>query len=145
MHKKPLRLTVGGGRRIKTKPAKPRDAPVAEGAAKPEQVFNYTEVDAPVRKIAVWTKCSDEVLADHARLGSFVNGRLQLGVELALDIQLLSGSGIAPNFTGILNFSGLQTQAKGADIQYDAIRKAITKIRKNAFVEPDAIVLHPDE
>jgi HK97 family phage major capsid protein len=29
--------------------------------------------------------------------------------------------------------------------QYDAIRKAITKIRKNAFVEPDAIVLHPSD
>ena len=37
-------------------------APTAEGTTKPEQVFNFTEIDSPVRKIAVWSKASDEVL-----------------------------------------------------------------------------------
>lgn len=118
---------------------------VAEGAAKPEQSFNLTEVDSPVRKVAVWTKCSDEVLADHSRLASFINTRLQMGVELKLDEQIVNGNGTPPNLTGILNFAGIQTRAKGADTHFDAIRKAITQIRKFAFVEPDAIVLHPDD
>ena len=68
-----------------------------------------------------------------------------MGVELALDIELINGGGVAPHLLGVLNFSGIQTQAKGADTNYDAIRKAITKVRKFAFVEPDAVVLHPDD
>ncbi|HZQ45543.1 MAG TPA: phage major capsid protein, partial [Verrucomicrobiae bacterium] len=118
---------------------------VAEGVPKPEQTFNLTEIDSPVRKVAVWAKASDEMLADHDRVGPFINGRLLAGVELKLDTQLVSGSGIAPNLTGILNFVGIQAQAKGADTAPDAFLKAITKVRNPGFFEPDAIVVNPTD
>ena len=118
-------------------------APTAEGTAKPEQVFDLVEIDSPVRKIAVWTKASDEVLMDHARLQGFLNMKLIHGVELALDTQLINGNGTAPQLLGVMNFGGIQNHLRTTDTHYDAIRKAITLVRKNAFVEPSAIVLNP--
>jgi ATP-dependent protease ClpP protease subunit len=118
---------------------------VTEGTVKPEQLWNLTEVDSPVRKVAVYSKFSDEILSDHERLQPFVNGRLMAGVELKLDTQLVTGNGTPPNLTGILNFSGIQTQAKAADTVPDAILKAITKARLTGFFEPDAIVVHPTD
>jgi len=97
------------------------------------------------RKLQTRAKASDEMLSDHDRVGPFINGRLLAGVELKLDTQLVSGTGIAPNLTGVLNFAGIQTQAKGADTVPDAIMKAITKVRNPGFFEPDCIVIHPTD
>ena len=118
-------------------------APTPEGAAKPEQVWNFTEVDANVRKIAVWSKISDEILMDQSRLAAFINLKLTWGVVLALDYQVVSGDGTGVNLLGILNTPGIQTVAKGADSDFDALHKALTKIRAIAFFEPDAYVLNP--
>jgi hypothetical protein len=51
-------------------------APVVEGAAKPESSPVWTQVSAPVRKIAHYTRINDEVLAD------FTNFRQVIGTEL---------------------------------------------------------------
>jgi HK97 family phage major capsid protein len=62
--------------------------------------------------------------------------------------QLLSGSGAGQELRGLLNRSGLQTQAKGADPTPDAIYKAMQKIRGAAglgFAEPTAVVFHPND
>jgi HK97 family phage major capsid protein len=56
----------------------------------------------------------------------------------------VNGNGTPPNLRGILNTSGILTQARGADAEHEAIYKAITAIRnQNSPFEPDAIVLHP--
>ena len=57
--------------------------------------------------------------------------------------QLVSGSATAPNLRGVLNTTGIQTRARGTDSSLDALLKGITLLRVNAYVEPDAIVLHP--
>jgi HK97 family phage major capsid protein len=118
---------------------------VAEGAAKPEALFEYAEVDAPVRKIAAYTKVTDELFADYLAVASYINQRLPYMVERTEEDQILNGDGIAPNLTGILQTAGIQTQAKGADSAADAIYKAMTKIRFTGFFEPDGIVIHPND
>jgi HK97 family phage major capsid protein len=58
--------------------------------------------------------------------------------------QLLVGSGVAPNLTGLLNVSGILTRARATDSNLDAIAKAKADLRVGAsFTEPDAIVIHP--
>lgn len=117
---------------------------VAEAAAKPESTLILDEVDEPVRKIATLLPVTDEMLEDVAQVRSYIDSRLSLFVQIAEDDQLLNGTGVAPDLTGFLNRSGLQTaQALGADTRPDAIYKQITNIRTGAFLEPDGIVVNP--
>jgi HK97 family phage major capsid protein len=121
-------------------------ATVAEGAAKPQSDLTLAQVTEVVRKIATSAKISDEMVNDVGYIQSYVNGRLVLFVRLAEEDQLLNGNGTAPNLRGILNRTGLTAaQAVGADTRPDAIFKEITKIRAGAFLEPDAIVIHPTD
>lgn len=121
-------------------------ATVAEGALKPQSDLTLSQVTENARKIATVAKISDEMLQDVQYIESYVNGRLVLFVQLAEEDQLLNGNGTAPNLTGLLNRTGLQpAQAVGTDTRVDAIFKEITKIRANAFLEPDAVVLNPTD
>jgi HK97 family phage major capsid protein len=120
-------------------------AAVAEGGAKPGSDLNLTQVTENFTKVATTLKISDEMLQDWAATMSYVNGRLVLFVQLSEEDQLLNGSGSGANMTGLLNRSGkTAAQALGSDTAPDAIYKEITKIRTNAFVEPDGIVISPN-
>lgn len=125
---------------------------VAQGAAKPAATFTFEEVDAAVKKIAVYTKISDELWADFLAVASFINARLPYMVARKEEDQLLTGDGTGNNLTGILSTAGIQTQAKGADTAVDAIYKAMTKVRWGDLAgaatggyEPDAIIIHPTD
>lgn len=121
-------------------------AAVAEGALKPASDLNVTQVTENLTKVATTLKVTDEMLQDSNATQSYIDARLTLFVRLAEEDQLLNGTGTAPNMTGLLNRSGLQAaQALGADTRPDAIFKEITKIRANAFLEPDALVIHPTD
>lgn len=116
---------------------------VAEAAAKPEASFDTSEVDAPVRKIAVTAKVTDELFADFPALAGYVNARLPYMVQLTEDAQLLTGNGTPPNLRGILNTAGIQTQAKGADPVFTAAYKAMVLILSVGFFTPDGFVFNP--
>lgn len=118
---------------------------VAEGAAKPEASFDLSEADAPVRKIAVVAKVTDELMADFPAVRDYINNRLRFMVAEREEAQILNGSGVAPNLTGILTTSGILTQAIGVDTALDAIHKGATKIRVQGHFEPDGIVIHPND
>lgn len=117
---------------------------VSEGGTKPEATFATNEADAPVRKIAVTAKVTDELFADFPAIRDYINMRMPFMVNQQLETQLLSGNGTPPNMTGILNTSGIQTQATGADTNPDAIYKAAVKVRTVGFFEPDGVVIHPN-
>lgn len=116
-------------------------ATVAEGAAKPESAVDFTERTDNVRKIATWIPVTDELLADVAGFRSYLEGRLRFMVERAEEDQLLNGDGTAPNISGILDRSGLQTVTSTNDV--DSIYRAITEVRVDGFAEPTALVIHP--
>jgi ATP-dependent protease ClpP protease subunit len=121
---------------------------VAEAAAKPEALFEFAEVDAPVRKIAAYVKMPDELIADYAAVASFINMRLPYKVERKEEDELLNGSGSGQHITGLLNTANIQTQAKGADTRADAIFKAITNVRFGSGLAEggwaaDGIVVNP--
>src|SRR5438132_6081081 len=91
-------------------------------------------------------KVTDETLQDVAGIRSWVDGRLMLFTTIEEELQLLSGNGVAPDLTGLLNRSGLTAaQTLSSDTEVDCIFKEITKIRIASFLEPDAIVLHPTD
>lgn len=118
---------------------------VAEEGQKPEASWDLTEVDATVRKIAVVGRVTDEMFADFAQTRDYVNNRLRYMVQAKEDNHLLNGTGSNNQIKGLLNFSGVQSQAVGGNTVLDAIHKAITKVRSTGFSEPNAIVIHPSD
>ena len=125
-----------------TTTAKPADA--AAGLY-PEQDFSLSEVSDPVRKLGVWLAVTDEQLEDEAGARGYINRRLPLMLRLRLDSQILNGNGTAPNLSGILDRTGLQTQAIGSDAGIDAIFKGMTKVRVTGRATPSAIVIHSND
>lgn len=120
-------------------------AEVAEGTAKPEAVFTFTEDSAPVRTIAHWVPITRQAAEDNSTLVGYINGRLAYGLELRLDAQILNGNGTAPNIRGILNTSGIGTYTPGAaEARIITLRKAIT-IAQISEYQPDTAVLHPTD
>jgi len=117
--------------------------PVAPHGIKPTSVYTIERIEEPVRVIAHVSEALDRsLLIDFEQLTEFIDQQLRLGVLLAEESQIINGDGTGVNMTGILNTAGIQTQARGADAQVDAIYKGITKIREQ-FMEPDAVVLNP--
>jgi len=118
-------------------------APVALGALKPTSVFTVEKVTARARTIAHLSEAIPrQDLSDSQSLVEFLDSELRLGLKMAVDTQTLTGSGVGENFTGLANTSGIQTQAKGADSNIVALRKAKTKV-ENFYAEPSHYVLNP--
>jgi HK97 family phage major capsid protein len=124
-------------------------AAVAEGGTKPEADITFSSVDEPVRKLAVTLPLTDESLEDTPFMRAYLNARLRLFIENEEDRQLLVGSGVSPNLTGIMNRSGINTTTSysigGANPDQaliDAVFKAAMRVR-DAFLEPDAAVMKP--
>ena len=116
-------------------------ATVAEEGSKPESALAFTERTDTVRKIATWIPATSEFLEDNAGIRSYVEGRLRFMVEREEEDQLLNGDGTAPNISGILDRSGIQTVTSTNDIE--AIYRAMTEVRVDGQAEPTAVVIHP--
>lgn len=129
-------------------------AEAAEEGAAGEAELDFTEQTAAIRKIAVFLPVTEELLADVSGIQGYVNSRLSTMIRLRLDGQLLSGDGTAPNLEGILdagktlvNSIDYSTYVSGGGElnRMGAIYEAITDIRTGAFIEPDAVVMHPND
>jgi HK97 family phage major capsid protein len=117
----------------------------AEGAAYAEDAFALTERSSPVRKITTSLPVTDEQLEDEGQVRTYVDGRLTFSTRQRLDNQVLNGDGSAPNLRGILQTSSVQSQAKSTDPTFDAVHKAITKVRVVGRAVPNAIVMHSND
>ncbi len=120
-------------------------AETAEGGTKPESALDWTLRTDNVRKIPTWIPATDEALADTPFLEAQIRERLGFMVEQRRESQLLNGNGIAPNLQGILNRTGIQTQARGTDPTPDAFYRAMTKVRVTGGAEPTAAIVHPND
>lgn len=120
-------------------------AETSENAAYPESALAFTERTSPVQKIPTFLPVTDEQLEDVPQVEAYVNNRLTFMIRQRLDAQILNGNGTTPNLKGILNASGLQTQAKSSDPAMDAIFKAIVKVQITGRAKPSAMVMHPTD
>ena len=114
-------------------------------AAYGEGALAFTEVTVTNRDIGTFLPVTDQQLEDVPGMVDILNNRLSYQVRARFEGQLLSGNGTPPNIEGITVVSGIQTQAKGSDDVATAILKGIGKVRANAFAEPTAILIHPND
>ncbi|WP_157079485.1 phage major capsid protein, partial [Gordonia desulfuricans] len=119
-------------------------APVAEGAEKPMSEIGVETVDASASVIAHISEQVDKfVLQDAPTLQRFLSTELVYGLDRAVEAQALSGDGTGANLTGLLNTSGVQTQAFDTSILV-SVRKAITKAESLGY-EPGVLVISPSD
>ena len=121
----------------------------AEGSALGENALAFTEKTENIRKIGAFLPVTEELLADVSAVQGYLDSRLRTMVNLAVSDQIMAGSGVAPNLTGILNVTGINTFAYGGYSgglkRIGQIYEAITEIQKDSFLTPDAIIMHPSD
>lgn len=114
-------------------------------ADKPESHLTFELDSAPVATIAHWVNASKQVLADVAMLASYIDGRLRYGLKIKEEAQLLKGSGVGLNITGLVTAAtayanpGVTVQVETA---IDRLRLAMLQVTLAEY-EADGIVLSP--
>jgi len=121
------------------------DVTAAEGGLKPESGMVFERTTTVVRTIAHWMPITKKALSDAGQLRSLIDQFLLYGLEEAFEDELLAGDGTGEHFTGLLNTSGVQTQAAPGAGQtiFDTARIARRKVRIGGRTNPTAYVLNP--
>lgn len=119
-------------------------APVAEGDLKPQSELQYEEATAPVRTIAHWMRASVQILADAPALRSIIDQRLRYGLSFQEEVQLLTGSGVGQNITGLITAATAYAAPGGltATTQVDIVRLMILQVALAEY-PANGIVMNP--
>lgn len=126
-------------------------APTAEATAaggssgyKPESAMTLERVTETVKTIAHWIPATKRALSDAGQLRTLIDNFLRFGLDEELEDQMVTGSGVGENFTGIDTVSGTLDQAWDTNI-LTTLRKGKTKVELDGNVDPDAYLLHPTD
>lgn len=117
-------------------------ASVSETNTKPESNITFELKTAAVVTLAHWIRISAQALSDIPQLLAYINGRLRYGLGYVEDIQMLRGSGVGNNLTGLLVGATAYTRNTAGDTKSDEIRRAITQLELVDHVAT-GIVLNP--
>jgi HK97 family phage major capsid protein len=99
---------------------------------------------SPRRKVAHYAEVQDEILNDWTQFRQVVTTEMLAGLIDAENEQLLNRSGVAPDLVGLVATPAIQTTGSaGTDL--DAIATAMNIVRTAVFMEPDTIVMHPND
>lgn len=122
-------------------------APTSEATSsstglKPESAITFALESSGVKAITHWIPASRRILSDAKQLRGHINSFLRYALEEELEDQIVTGPGTGENFSGILNTSGIGSQAFDTNVIRTA-RKARTKVRTSGRARPTAYVLNP--
>ncbi|MFE1430375.1 phage major capsid protein [Streptomyces fungicidicus] len=120
-------------------------AVVAPGAKKPTSTYSMDRVDDRVRTIAHLSEpIAKQDLDDVSLLRTFIDQEMRLGLDLALETEILHGDGTGEHFTGLANVSGSQVQAFDTNV-LRTTRKAVTKLERYGYLANAAFVMTPED
>jgi HK97 family phage major capsid protein len=124
-------------------------SPQVEASAKAENAVTFTSVSEKVRTIATWIPASKQILDDFTELMGFINSTLPYYVNLAEEIQLLSGDNTGENLHGLITQAaafntGLLSASKGWN-KIDIVGRAVQQITGAKELDPTFMVLHPND
>ncbi len=121
-------------------------AETAYGTDAPEADYGWTKQVTYVKRIPHFVAATRGALMDAGQLQTLMASNLEGGVRRRIEQQVWNGNGNGENLSGLLN-GAITSTARGSDSKWDAIHKAITRIRIAAVtsdeLEPTSIVLSP--
>lgn len=113
----------------------------AEEAQKPQGAWRAELVTVPVRTLAFFIRASKQILNDTAQLESMIDARMEVGLSIVEDFQILNGSGTGQDLTGLMVSARAFNRTTGPT-QLDTIRRAYTQVRLSEYTA-DGLVLNP--
>lgn len=114
----------------------------AVGGLKPESAMTFEVVQEAISTIAHWVPATKRALADAGQMRTIIDGMLRWGLGDRLERQIVNGNGVGENLLGLLQQTGMNSVAAGAQSHADKIRHGITEIRLDGF-EPTGVLLNP--
>lgn len=120
---------------------------VAEAAAKTQLDVQYVEQTLAVKKIAVYGKVTTELMADIPQLISYIQNNLMRRMDIVLENQLFSGTGVGDNLKGLSTYAtafaaGALANSIPFANELDVIEAVALQV-KTAYGMPNAIFIHP--
>ena len=121
---------------------------LGEGDPKTQLSSVWVESTMGVKKIAVYGKVSTELMADLPQLISYIQSNLMKRMDIVLESNFFSGSGVGDNLKGVITYATAFTPGSLAGTivtpnAMDVIEAVATQVKK-AFGMPNAIFIHPD-
>jgi len=120
---------------------------LAEGATKTQLDVQHIEATESVKKIAVFGKVTTELMADIPQLISYIQNNLMKRMDIVLENQLFSGTGVGDNLKGVETYATAFSAGALANAIADAneldVMEAIALQVKLAFGIPNALFINP--
>ena len=145
-------IPIGGGGAYRytaeTAPSEQKPAPRKAGTALARRKYATEIRTSNIESMGAWVPVAREEFLDVQGFAQFVNTVLRDDVLLAVDEQLLTGDGTAPNIRGLNNISGIQTNdmapASGVtEYGVTEIHRAMTDVFNTGFSMVDFMVMNP--
>jgi HK97 family phage major capsid protein len=100
---------------------------------KPTSVVTVDDVDATLKVIATMSEpIGKYLLADNSNLERFLTSQLRYAVQVALEDQIVNGTGADGTIEGILEVDGTQSQPYVTDV-FTTTRQAITQLETDGY------------
>lgn len=127
-------------------------APKAEGATLGQTDFDMAADNNTVEKIGAYLRISEEMLADTPQLTSYISNRVPAKLLAKEDDQILNGTGVSPQLSGITVDAADFDESSGAAFyqsidnanEFDVIVAALNQLALSEY-SADKIILHPTD
>lgn len=134
---------------VKVNSALTKASPQIEAANKQENAVTFNTTSERVRTLATIIPATRQVLDDFTELAGFLDTGLRYYVNLAEEVQLLSGSGALEDLNGLItqatSFStGLLSASAGWN-KIDIVGRVIQQITAAKELAPTFLVCHPTD
>lgn len=100
----------------------------AGNGLKPQSALALEKVTTSVKTIAHWIPVTRRALSDAAQIQTIIDNFLNIGLELALEEEMITGDGTGEHLLGLDNTPNITLQGFDTDI-LTTTRKALTKAR----------------
>lgn len=118
---------------------------VSEGGSKPQAGGTNEVVNESPATIAAWVNITRRAARQAKGVQAYYDQKLRYSLKRRFDYQVINGDGNSPNISGLLDRTGILTEAPGStEERAKTIRKAITTMEENESIA-ELIALNPGD